>query len=84
MCSSVVPRLRIRPGGLGALYPVSLEEHDMHVRMPVQVNMRISSTFSSKLSAVSVVVLIPVPDNTSSADIQVQPSRYYPEPRYHG
>jgi hypothetical protein len=39
----------------------------------VQVNLRISSTFSSKLSAVNVVVLIPVPDHTSSADIQVQP-----------
>ena len=41
----------------------------------VQVNMRISSTFSSKLSAVNVVVLIPVPEHTSSADIQVQPWR---------
>lgn len=47
----------------------------------VQVNMRISSTFSNKLSAVNVVVLIPVPEHTSSADIQVQPRRPLARPR---
>ena len=34
--------------------------------------MRISSTFGAKLSALNTVVLIPVPEHTSSADIQAR------------
>ena len=39
----------------------------------LQITLRISSTFGAKLSALNTVVLIPVPEHTSSADIQARP-----------
>jgi hypothetical protein len=44
--------------------------------------MRISSMFGAKLSALNTVVLIPVPEHTSSADIQARLSRLAPHPKF--